>query len=112
MTINKEIRERAKTFSKRWSSRGSEKSDADNFWEDLLESVFGVERSYNYIVKQKPTTVEVSVKDKGEVLRKKYIDIYVPSSGCVIEHKSSNVSLDHEESQSDGRVLNARKDFY
>lgn len=109
MIPNSTRRNRAKAFVKRWANRGSEKSDADNFWEDLLENVFDVKKPYTFIEKQKPTTVDVFVTGKGEATRKKFIDIYIPQSGCVIEHKSSNVSLDKEAKQSDGRALNARK---
>lgn len=73
MTINSDIRERARKFAEKWKDKGSEKSDADNFWEDLLYSVFGVERPFDFIVKQKKTDVDVYVSGKGEAVRKKYI---------------------------------------
>lgn len=112
MAINKKTRDKISQFVSRWSGKHSEKSEADNFWEDMLENIFDVPQPYKFVEKQKDTTVEVFVETengKQSTYRKKFIDIYVPSSGCVIEHKSSKVSLDKTVIQSDGNPYNARQ---
>lgn len=109
MVVNKIIREKAKEFAKRWKDKGSEISDADNFWYDLLESVFGIKSPFKFIDKQKDALFDIIVGDKTEVTRVKHIDFYIPKSGCLIEHKSANVSLDSLVRQSDGTRLTARQ---
>lgn len=86
----------AKSFVKKWQGKGRERQDDKTFWEDLLEDVFGVERSRNHIEVQKP------VRFNGTT---KYIDVYVTGSGVVIEQKSCGVDLLKEEEQSDGTSL-------
>jgi len=62
----------AKAFVKKWTGRGREKQDDKTFWEDLLESVFGVSQSRDAIEVQKP------VRFNGTT---KYIDVYIKSAG-------------------------------
>lgn len=109
MAVNKIIREKAKEFAKRWKGKASEISDADNFWLDLLESVFGIDTPYNFIDRQKEAYFDIIAGEKTEVKRVKHIDIYIPKSGCLIEHKSATVSLDSLVRQSDGTRLTARQ---
>lgn len=85
-----------KAFVKKWTGRGREKQDDKTFWEDLLEDVFGVSRSRDLIEVQKPVQFNGTTK---------YIDVYVKSSGVVIEQKSCGVDLLKPEEQSDGTPL-------
>lgn len=39
-----EKRNAAKAFAAAWKDRGDEKQDAQNFWRELLQSVYGVEK--------------------------------------------------------------------
>ena len=50
----------AKSFVKKWQGKGRERQDDKTFWEDLLEDVFGVERSRNHIEVQKPVRFAIS----------------------------------------------------
>lgn len=70
----------------------SEKSDTQKFWLRLLREVLRLERPEDYIEFEKPV----------ELVHKSFIDAYIPSTGIVIEQKSSNVSLDTANKQSDG----------
>jgi len=85
----------AKKFKARWKNKGNEKSDTQQFWMDLLVSVFGVEDITNFIDFESPVILQ----------NKSFMDAYIPSSMVLIEQKSSNVNLDKKLPQSDGSLM-------
>ena len=93
MAVRKQsdIKKAAKAFAKEWASRGKEDQDYTEFWEDLLEDVFGVPRARKEIEPQS------RVKIEGTTRR---MDIRVKTSKVVIEQKSREVSLDERLKQS------------
>ena len=61
-----ERRGAAKAFVQTWTGRGDEKQDAQNFWRELLQSVYGVEKpesdvSFELRVKNGQTGSTISV---------------------------------------------------
>ena len=86
-----DIKKAAQKFVADWKNRGKEDKDYVEFWEDLLEDVFGVPKARKEIEPQSP------VKFEGTTKR---IDIRVKTSKVVIEQKSRDVSLDEKQKQS------------
>ena len=76
-------------------SKINERSNTQIFWLGLLRDVLGLEHPENYIQFEKAV----------ELQHKSFIDAYIPSTGIVIEQKSSNVNLDTPIKQSDGSTL-------
>lgn len=85
-----------KTFIAKWQGIGKEKQDTHHFWEELIELVLEVEHGRDILDFEKDAPVSVVHVEDGENI--KWIDCYVKSSKCVIEQKSSNVSLDKKTS--------------
>lgn len=85
-----------KTFIAKWQGKGKEKQDTHHFWEELIELVLEVEHGRDILDFEKDAPVSVVHVEDGENI--KWIDCYVKSSKCVIEQKSSNVSLDKKTS--------------
>lgn len=85
----------AKKFAEYWSSRGDEKQETARFWMDLLQNVYGVENSSQYI------EFEVPVKLKHT----SFIDAYIDSTKVLIEQKGADIDLKKGARQSDGAVL-------
>ena len=79
-----DIKKAAQKFVAEWKSRGKEDKDYVEFWEDLLEDVFGVPKARKEIEPQS------KVKFEGTTKR---IDIRVKTSKVIIEQKSRDVSL-------------------
>lgn len=86
-----DLKKAAKVFVGEWRNRGKEDKDYAEFWEDLLEDVFGVSKARKEIEPQSQVKVE------GKTKR---IDIRVKTSKVVIEQKSLNVDLDKKYKQS------------
>jgi len=86
-----QIKKAAHDFVAEWKNRGKEDKDYVEFWEDLLEDVFGVPKARKEIEPQS------KVKFEGTTKR---IDIRVKTSKVVIEQKSNDVSLDEKQKQS------------
>ena len=86
-----DIKKAAQKFVAEWKNRGKEDKDYVEFWEDLLEDVFGVSKARKEIEPQSP------VKFEGTTKR---IDIRVKTSKVIIEQKSKDVSLDEKQKQS------------
>lgn len=86
-----DIKKAAQAFVAEWKNRGKEDKDYVEFWEDLLEDVFGVPKARKEIEPQSP------VKFEGTTKR---IDIRVKTSKVIIEQKSRDVSLDEKLKQS------------
>ena len=79
-----ERRKAARKFVEDWKDRGDEKQDTQNFWNQLLRTVFGVDVPEQYIQYEKPVA-------KG------FIDAYIPETKILIEQKGKDVSLDDKE---------------
>ena len=93
-----EKRNAAKAFAAVWKDRGDEKQDAQNFWRELLQSVYGVEKpeadvSFEFPVKNDRT---------GSTI---FIDAYIHDTAVLIEQKGLDVSLSKSYRQSDGSML-------
>ena len=81
-----------KSFIDRWENAGDEKSDTQKFWLELLRDVLSIDNPEDFITFEKRVNL-------GHV---SYIDGYIPSTGIIIEQKSSTVNLDAPAKQSDG----------
>lgn len=93
-----QIKKAAQKFVAEWKNRGEEDKDYVEFWEDLLEDVFGVPKARKEIEPQS------KVKFEGSTKR---IDIRVKTSKVVIEQKSNDVNLDLKQKQS-GKDANGK----
>ncbi len=93
-----QIKKAAQLFVTEWKNRGKEDKDYVEFWEDLLEDVFGVPRA------RKEIEPQTKVKFEGTTKR---IDIRVKTSKVVIEQKSNDVNLDLTQKQS-GKDANGK----
>lgn len=85
----------ARAFSERWAERGDEKQETQQFWTELLRTVYGSENPEQVI------EFEVPVK----LSHTSYIDAYIPETRVLIEQKSADVSLTKGSRQSDGQML-------
>ncbi|MBQ6346489.1 MAG: class I SAM-dependent DNA methyltransferase [Clostridia bacterium] len=95
---NVQQRNAVKQFVKDWTGRGDEKQDAQNFWRQLLQKVFGVEdpekaMSFEYKVKNDQTGTTI------------FIDGYIHATSVLIEQKSLDIDLKKGYKQSDGSLL-------
>ena len=93
-----EKRAAAKAFVKTWLGRGDEKQDAQNFWRELLQSIYGVEKpesdvSFEFRVKNDQT---------GSTI---FIDAYIHETAVLIEQKGMDIDLSKSYRQSDGSML-------
>ncbi len=102
--INKEqngdrrIKAAAKAFADKWLAKeGYEKGETQQFWNDLLGDVFGIERLSDYIEFEKRITLANGAKG--------FIDGYIPSVPVLIEQKGRHVDIRKAEKQSDGAML-------
>lgn len=91
-------RQAVKQFIADWAGRGDEKQDAQNFWRQLLQKIFGVEDpekaiSFEYRVKNDQTNTTI------------FIDAYIHDTHVLIEQKSCGVNLKKGYQQSDGSFL-------
>ena len=89
--VNKE----AADFAKRWKDKGDEKQDSQNFWRDLLSSVFNVAHPEQKLCFEK----SVSLKNTS------FMDVYIPDTKVIIEQKSLGIDLEKAKKQSDGSEL-------
>ena len=85
----------AADFAKRWKDKGDEKQDSQNFWRDLLSSVFGIANPERKVCFEK----RVSLKNTS------FIDVYIPETKVIIEQKSLGIDLEKAKKQSDGSEL-------
>ena len=86
---------KAKDFVKKWSGRGNEKQETQQYWNDIIFEVLGA---------PKDTVIEYEkvVKINGQT---KFIDAYLPATKTLIEQKSLGIDLMKAELQSDGMKL-------
>ena len=98
MTPN-EQKKAAAEFAARWKDQGYEKGQSQQFWMDLLVSVFGVQDIKGFI----------SFEDQVQLDHTSFIDGYIPSTHVMIEQKSLGKDLRKAIKQSDGQMLYARQ---
>ena len=91
----KEQKKAAKEFAERWKGKGYEKGQSQQFWIDLLVSVFGVEDIAGFI----------SFEDQVHLDHTSFIDGYIKSTHVMIEQKSLDKDLRKPIRQSDGQLL-------
>ena len=89
------VNKAAVDFAKRWKDKGDEKQDSQNFWRDLLSSVFGIANPERKVCFEK----RVSLKNTS------FIDVYIPETKVIIEQKSLGIDLEKAKKQSDGTEL-------
>lgn len=82
-------------FQQRWTNRGYEKGESQQFWLDLLSNVYDIQDIGNFI------TFEGQVK----LSHTSFIDGYIPSTKVLIEQKGSHIDLSKPIPQSDGSLL-------
>ena len=97
MKTDKQIAAAAAEFAQRWKDKGSERSDSQPFWLDLLGNVFGIET---------PSDGFIRFEEHHKVDASNFIDGHIISTKVLIEQKSLGVNLRAGIRQSDGVVLN------
>lgn len=90
-------KEAARNFVKEWKDRGHEIEEYQEFWEDLLEDIFGVPKARKEICPQLSVKIAKSTKR---------MDIFVKTSKVVIEQKSRGIDLEKEEKAKGGTPVN------
>ncbi len=84
----------AEAFSQRWLFKeGSEISEKQTFWNELLHDVFGVERTGDFII------YENRVKEDTI----KFIDARIPSTKVLIEHKTRGENIKESKAIVEGK---------
>ena len=86
---------KAKDFVAKWTGRGNEKQETQQYWNDII---------YNVLAAPSDTVIEYEkpVKINGQT---KFIDAYLPGTRTLIEQKSLGIDLMKAELQSDGMKL-------
>ena len=97
MKTEKQIAASAAEFAERWKGKGSERSDSQSFWIDLLSNVFGIET---------PTDGFIRFEEHHMVDASNFIDGRIPSTKVLIEQKSLGKDLRKGIRQSDDSILN------
>lgn len=89
-------REAARQFIFKWNDndRGQEDSEARSYWIDILQDVLGVERVTDRLDFEK----RVLFPDGHP----KKIDVYIPETRVLIEHKSKGIKLDRPQAGHNG----------
>lgn len=93
-----EKRSAAKAFVETWLGRGDEKQDAQNFWRQLLQTVYGVESPESDVLFEYPIKKDV----KSSTI---FIDAYIKDTAVLIEQKGKDINLRKHYEQSDGSKL-------
>ena len=89
-----DMRRAAKAFVERWTyRRGSEKGEDQQFWNDLLGGVLGLDDVAEHVQYQVPVPMRGTTK---------FLDAWIPETRVLVEHKSRGVSLDALQSGHDG----------
>lgn len=92
-----EQRKAAKEFAEKWKGKGYEKGEAQKYWMELLQKVYGVEDPFSFVEFEEPVKTEKKTTD--------FIDVVIPSTKILIEQKSIEVELDKAVRQTDGQLL-------
>lgn len=85
----------AKRFVEIWKDKGSERSEAQKYWIQLLRDVLEVSNSEQYIDFELPVMLA----------KTSFADGYIEDTHTLIEMKGKNIDLDKQEKQSDGSML-------
>ncbi len=93
--MQKDIKQRARSFAEQWKDRGYEKGESQVFWLTLLTEVFGVEN---------PDTI-ISFEGQVKLSSTSFIDAYIAPTKVLIEQKSIEKDLRKPIKQSDGTLL-------
>lgn len=103
--MKKETTSKVRDFVSKWKNKGNEKQDSHPFWEELVECLLGVKHGYECLDWEQKIPKRAIVDENGE--NPKFLDCYLKTSRCVIEQKSSNVSLDEKHAVIEGKAMNA-----
>ena len=95
MKTEKQQKEAAAAFAKRWEGRGYEKGESQTFWIELLTEVFGIENPSTFI----------SFEQRAKLDHTSFIDAVIPGTHVMIEQKSLGKDLRQAIRQSDGMRL-------
>ena len=85
----------ARHFAETWRGRGHERAESQSFWYQLLHDVFGIDTPAEFVSFDMPVHLR----------NIKFIDVYIPSTKVLIEHKSSTEDLRKPKRQSDNEDL-------
>ncbi len=92
---DKEKKAAAKKFAESWKGKGYEKGESQPFWNELLQTVYGVEDVYRFIRYEEQVKLDNTA----------FIDGYIDDTHVMIEQKSVDKDLRKAIRQSDGSVL-------
>ncbi|PVY89210.1 N-6 DNA methylase [Ezakiella coagulans] len=95
MLTQRQQRQAAREFAKKWEGIGYEKGDSARFWLSLLNEVFGVDKPADYM----------RFEDQVMLDHTSFIDGFIPSTHVLIEQKSIDKDLRKGIRQSDGSIL-------
>ena len=90
-----EQKKAAAEFAEEWAGQGSEKSQTQKFWLELLQKVFGVDDPYHFI----------TFEDEVMVDNTNFMDAYIESTKVLIEQKSIDKDLGKGIRQSNGETI-------
>ena len=93
-----QLQARAAAFADKWRGRGSEESDTQAFWIELLGDVLQLPHPTDHIVFERPVTFD-DRKSHGR------IDALMEGASVLIEQKSRGIDLDKPALQSNGANL-------
>lgn len=92
---DKEKKAAAKKFAESWKGKGYEKGESQPFWNELLQTVYGVEDVYRFIRYEEQVKLDNTA----------FIDGYIDDTHVMIEQKSVDKDLRKAIRQSDGSLL-------
>ena len=93
---SKTQKQASRKFVEYWTfQRGSEKGEDQRFWNMLLRDVLGMEDV------ERRTQPQVPVHMKGTT---KFLDLWIPETRVLIEHKSRGIKLDAPQASHDGKT--------
>ncbi len=92
---DKEKKAAARKFAESWKGKGYEKGESQPFWNELLQTVYGVEDVYRSIRYEEQVKLDNTA----------FIDGYIDDTHVMIEQKSVDKDLRKAIRQSDGSVL-------
>lgn len=95
MLTQRQQRQAAREFAKKWEGVGYEKGDSARFWLSLLNEVFGVDKPADYM----------RFEDQVMLDHTSFIDGFIPSTHVLIEQKSIDKDLRKGIRQSDSSIL-------
>ena len=91
----KQQKNAAAAFAKKWEGRGYEKGESQTFWIELLTEVFGIESPSQFI----------HFEQQAQLDHTSFIDGMISATHVMIEQKSLGKDLRQAIKQSDGSLL-------